>query len=134
MSRMDSAVTTRLPRIPRWAAALVLLAASSALLQPVCAAYELRLATPSTAVLVPVDDGAQGGEHDEVCCAVVETDALVAPFPTGVAKAVLPAGVPVAQSYAGVAPAAIVPHAQPAPHAPPPFSLPYHVRSVRIQR
>ena len=119
----------------RGGGALALLAALSVFLQPVCAAYEIRAAAPSSPAVTLVDDAALGTDERSSCCPVVEGSALIAPSSTGPAKAILAAGLTTLMAYAVAPRAALFPHARPGPSIPPPpLPLPYHARSARIQR
>lgn len=118
----------------REAAALALLAALTVLLQPVCAAYELRPAAPRAPAATLADDAAHGTHGRASCCPEVEPSSLVTPSSAGIAKAILAAQAPGPLAYAAAPRAALLLHARPAPGVPPPFPLPYHARSARIQR
>jgi hypothetical protein len=110
----------------RWAFALALVAASLIVLGPVCDAFELARASasPEAAVL------AAGGDHQGPCCSSVDDTVSVA--------ATKPAATDPGAMHVASGPRPLFeiafasPQAGISPHATPPRSLDYHVRSARI--
>lgn len=109
--------------------ALALLAALFVLARPVCAAQDLRPASPHASAASHVHGSPQGSDHSNPCCDAMEASIIATSPALAVPTSAVALAVPsFASVHARIAPA------HPALCQPPPPPLSYHARSARILR